>query len=429
MKAKLLTLTFFCFTIVGIFAQTVTRTENFSNYGGTSPYAGVPVGSSQIVWEIQVGSLGTLNGNALILGKDGVAKVTVLPHGISDALDFSLFVTNDNNQDCSLDILVNGNPQGTISIGKKTTAVQHTLSITDVQYSDFTLEIQNTSGGNRSLTIDDVSWSGYSSIREIQYTTIPGDGTYPSLEVGNIFTLYGTVTGVKPGVGYYIQDNVGLWNGIWVVDATTNPSAVDMDIVSVTGTIQETNGRTEINASSATITGSTGEAFNPVLIYEPITEGYESVVSYINYSSLLSGTGGNYVMTIGFNPPYTPITIDNDLYTSTPIYTYNEIQGPVNYNGTNFSISPRDISDLAQNLAPATLINDVQTEVKIYASFSDIVTDHSNLYNVEIYNLAGQKVKELSGVEGRTEINMEKGVYIVRLQSENTSLTEKVLVK
>ena len=86
------------------------------------------------------------------------------------------------------------------------------------------------------------------TIYDIQYTTIAGDGTYPSLLVGQTVTVTGIVSAASVA-GY--DDNFfitsaagGAWNGVYVYYASTDVS--EGDEVEVTGEVQEYNGYTEI---------------------------------------------------------------------------------------------------------------------------------------------------------------------------------------
>lgn len=432
MKTKLLSFILLCLISISISAQTVTRTENFNNYAGGNSYSGIPIGSGQITWTLTNASASTISGNAVkldIKANTGGKAVANIPNGISGI--FSFTATNSVNQDCSLSISIEGTPYN-ITIPQNTTAGNFSFSVTNPQNSEFSLEIENTSGGSRSVTIDDITWSGLSTIREIQYTTSPGDdGTFPSPHENSPFTLLGTVTGVIENVGYYIQDEAAEWSGIWINDPSLNPERLDE--VLVTGTIEENNGRTELGAiSSSSIEGiNTGSEPFPVLIYSPIDESLESVVSKIEYSRYATGDAGNIVMNIGFTAPLTPISIDNALYTmSNPdVNNLYLITGVVNNATGSFSLSPRDLPDVTDQGIITSSIHAQVLKTSITTSFSNIIAESASVYSLMIYNLAGQKVKELNGMEGRTEISVEKGVYIVRLNAASISLTEKVLVK
>ncbi len=429
MKAKLLSFTLFCFTMVGLYAQTVTRTENFSNYGGNATYAGINVGENQIVWSLTDAAQGTLNGNAVILTtKTSKAEVNI-PFGITGTLSFT--TSSSEAQGSTITVSIDGTPQGSpidIISGTET----HNVTITSPQNANFTLTIANTdNAANRSVTIDDVTWTGYTSIREIQYTTVPGiNGTYPSPVVGNSYTVYGTVTGVKAGAGYYIYDADGEWNGIFVSDASISPAV--LDIVSVTGVVTENGGRTEIAASSASIIDP-GAGIEPVatMIYTPLAEKDESVVSYITFSRYAAGTAGNFYMNIGFNAPLTPIKVDNDLYTMADpnVNNFYQIVGPVNYAGAEFSISPRDVADVTDEGIITGIGESVVATPTIATGINSIVVESGNVFSIQVYNLAGQRIKDLNGLEGRNEISLAKGVYVVKVNTANTTATEKVLVK
>lgn len=429
MKAKLLLLTSFCLIFFVNQAQTVTRIENFNNYVSGTSYSGIPVGENQISWNLTDVVATTPLGGIELSTKTSIATATV-PFGITGTASFT--ATNTGGQAADISILIDGDVQETVSVAGGTTSETFNIDIVDVQSGLFSLSIANTSNAaNRAVAINDLTWNGYTSIFEIQYTTTPGiSGTYPSPVVGSSFTVYGTVTGVKPGVGYYIYDTDGAWNGIYVADASLSPSV--QDIVSVSGTVVENGGRTEISASSSSLVEADG-GVAPVstLIVSPLSEKDESVVSYITYSRYATGSLGNLYMNIGFSAPLTPIKVDNDLYTMNDPNVDNlyAITGPVNFSASEFSLSPRDIADITDE---GVITNDIATQSvvpSIQSTFNNIVVEYGQTYSMQIFNLAGQRVKEINGVEGRTEINVEKGVYIVKLNSANASVTEKVLVK
>jgi len=103
------------------------------------------------------------------------------------------------------------------------------------------------------------------TVYDIQYTTIAGDGTYPSLLVGQTVTVTGIVTAA--GVSGY-DDNFfissttgGAWNGIYVYYASTDVSVGDE--VEVTGDVQEYSGYTELAYASNVTILSTGNEVPP----------------------------------------------------------------------------------------------------------------------------------------------------------------------
>lgn len=140
------------------------------------------------------------------------------------------------------------------------------------------------------------------TIRDVQYTTDPS-GRSPL--VGSSVTLYGKVTGVFPELrGFFIQDGMCAWCGIFVYAGSLMPSLNLWDSVRVSGIVQEYQNATEIDASSITVLGS-GSPINPLIItVSDIAESLEGVLvrfegkvsdHWINrYGDFkLKGNGGN----------------------------------------------------------------------------------------------------------------------------------------
>jgi phosphatidylserine/phosphatidylglycerophosphate/cardiolipin synthase-like enzyme len=140
------------------------------------------------------------------------------------------------------------------------------------------------------------------TIRDVQYTTDPS-GRSPL--VGSSVTLYGKVTGVFPELrGFFIQDGMCAWCGIFVYAGSSMPSLNLWDSVRVSGIVQEYQNSTEIDASSITVLGS-GSPINPLIItvsdiaesLEGVLVSFEGKVSdhWINrYGDFkLKGNGGN----------------------------------------------------------------------------------------------------------------------------------------
>lgn len=81
------------------------------------------------------------------------------------------------------------------------------------------------------------------SIFQIQYTdSTDGDSEY----VDSVVTTTGVVTAIT-GTGFYMQDSAKSWNGIYVNSTTTVTLG---DNVTVTGTVQESFGLTQITSVS-----------------------------------------------------------------------------------------------------------------------------------------------------------------------------------
>ncbi|MBN1954694.1 MAG: DUF11 domain-containing protein, partial [Anaerolineae bacterium] len=136
-------------------------------------------------------------------------------------------------------------------------------------------------------------------IYDIQYTTDPGDGTYPSPYEGQLVTTTGVVYAVYGG-GFMIADDSGPWHSIYVYYPVT-PKPELGDLVEVVGTVQEYYGLTELANYATYTTLSSG---NPIHLPSIVTaaeipfdnpdisEPYESVLVEVQ----------NIVVTEGADP-------------------------------------------------------------------------------------------------------------------------------
>ena len=95
------------------------------------------------------------------------------------------------------------------------------------------------------------------TIMQIQQTDVPGaDNTYPSTYVGQEVTISPATIGAKGFNGsdnnifaYDLNDR--LWNGIYLNNATNTANLRTM--VSITGTVSENNGMTELINATITV--------------------------------------------------------------------------------------------------------------------------------------------------------------------------------
>lgn len=120
------------------------------------------------------------------------------------------------------------------------------------------------------------------TIYEIQYTTNPGNGTYPSNYAGQYVTTDGIVTanGYGGSYGYYISmPEGGAWKGILVYDNNNSPSPGTW--ISLTGQVWEYYGLTEIRNVTNYQVWSAGNPIPPAEVIttaQASTEPYEGVL-------------------------------------------------------------------------------------------------------------------------------------------------------
>ena len=335
------------------------------------------------------------------------------------------------------------------------------LNIQDVQYSPF--------GGG---------FSGYNGYEVTVSGVVTADTT----------DIEGNETGTTSLSEVYIQNGSGPWSGIRI-NGTETLTLHRGDAVTVTGTVQDYYGMTEINGidnpnnltvnstgnplpepqpiSTATIgtviSGGTVqvEQWEGVLIkYDNITVtdenadgnvGPHSPPTNINYGDILvadaSSTNTRVSLQYGTHDYHNYWNAGQD---TIPIYlregyTFESITGILWFGFSNYKLFPRKNDDFAG-------ISDIKNETVLPVEFS-LSQNYPNPFNpstkieyslpvegnitIKIFNILGQEVRtlinnELTSAGKHTvtfnAISLPTGIYIYRLQAGNFSSNKKMIL-
>ncbi|MCK4653196.1 MAG: T9SS type A sorting domain-containing protein [Candidatus Cloacimonetes bacterium] len=256
------------------------------------------------------------------------------------------------------------------------------------------------------------------TIYDVQYTTIAGDGTYPSLLEGDTVTLTGIVTAI--GWAHY-DDNYfismpegGPWKGVLVYFGVIFPEVGDE--VEITGVVSEYYGMTEIsNLTNATILSSGNPVPDPIVVetgnlIDPVdAEQYEGCLvnlldvtvteEQIEFGQWYVNDGtGDCQMDDGFFyldevvPPI--VIILGDVWAS--------LTGMVDYSYDEYGVHPR---------TPDDMIDVVSTNENMITLNSRFIGCYPNPFNpqttalfnikkdshvtLSVYNIRGEKIKSL----------------------------------
>lgn len=218
--------------------------------------------------------------------------------------------------------------------------------------------------------------SAQTSIYEIQYTTTPGDGTYPSLYNNQTVTTGGIVTANNCSNGrYFIASSAGgAWNGLFVYDNVYSPEIGDSIVI--TGTIAEYNGYTEIKDLTSYSVESQGHTLpGPVNIStnEVYSEAYEGVLIQLNDCAVSStydqynnwrvddGSGECELRSAIYN-----LKDDLELYNN---YPFASIMGVIGISYGEISLFPRSLDDI-KSASGAFILNTADRFVQNSASFN-----------------------------------------------------------
>lgn len=184
------------------------------------------------------------------------------------------------------------------------------------------------------------------TITELQSNVSSADVSYYK---DSTVTTTGIVTGINVynGVrkGYYLQDGVGAWTGIYVYNPSSTCSRGDS--VTVTGTVDEYQEVTQISNVTNTVIGSSLNDVAPTLIatYPTSYEEYESVLVKVVNANCTAGTDtyGNFQADDGSG--YVKVTDALFAYTPSVGTAYN-IAGIMQYY-LYFKLAPRDANDVS----------------------------------------------------------------------------------
>ncbi|MBI3135617.1 MAG: T9SS type A sorting domain-containing protein [Bacteroidetes bacterium] len=267
------------------------------------------------------------------------------------------------------------------------------------------------------------------SIYNIQYTAdISGD----SPENGNVVTTYGIVTGVI-GFGadidrFFIQDGNGPWTGIYVYD-NTHPVTLG-DSVSVTGTVSEYFGLTELSSvTDVTIVNSGNAQPTPAAINtgDAAQEQYECVLVQVTDALCNNQDAGfgQFIVNDGSGDRLIDDQIYQHVATLNNVY---EITGVTFLSFGEVKIFPRIPADI--NILAYAGIEE-NNDFTIYPNPANdlLVLNVLPTALVQIYSISGSLVYEANGKTTLDISALEPGIYMVNVLQNETVSTQKLVVE
>ncbi len=307
------------------------------------------------------------------------------------------------------------------------------------------------------LTIEDVqNTHGYAA----------DNSGYEGYEV----TLQGVVmTDSTDEVGdFWIQDDAAPWSGIWVNNVPT--TAVKGDLVSVTGTVQESFTVTRLDnvTNVSVVTPGVGE-FPPIDVTTgavttgaPTAEMYEDVLVRVQNVTVTDpfpdgfpgfgefvvddGTGG--VRVDDFFDAFSGQVAADTTFPQGAHIDYIIAFGYFSF--SNYKLIPRDSLDVGPMTAIGEPLPGLPTEFALEQNYPNPFNPTTDIeysiaragqYRLEVFNILGQRVRELaSGYhnvgnfritwDGRDDAGnrVSSGVYIYRLSGRDVSLSKKMIL-
>lgn len=280
----------------------------------------------------------------------------------------------------------------------------------------------------RTLNVTVVEVPRPYAIAEVQ-----GEGDESPIK-GKIAKITGTVTGIAPGEGFFVQDANAANSGIWVEHSGVNDLGIAVGKgVSVVGEVDEIAAVTSIVATDVTMVEGTvviaAMEMNPG---KTEAEMYESVLVMVPGARATKTDAETGEWTVYYEAADNVI-VNDWLYKSTSVEgDFYNVTGIVNGRLDAFKLEPRMVSDVV-NVTATRIDPEVANTFKVYPNpFNAQITIDNNekLTRVVISNIAGQKVidVEYPTREIRTA-NLVSGIYVISLYTENGIVKTERMIK
>ncbi len=280
-----------------------------------------------------------------------------------------------------------------------------TLTVTsamDATDGQFILSVRNTVAPEH-LVVDDVTITEVTiappqtvTIQQIQESQAP-DGASPL--VGQTVITSGIVTALTttPSNGFFIQNGAGPWSGIFVFSTPLATMAIG-DNITLTGTVAEFNGQTQLSNVVDMDVNSTGNAmpYTPISTLAATTESYESVLASVSNAVCTEVPGGANFGKWRANDGSGAIYVGKQIYTTTPnpeLGQIFDVTGIVLYSFGEYNLVPRMASDIALVTSVNELVN---TSITMYPNPAN------DQFTLELGQLSGHTEYVISDINGRT---------------------------
>lgn len=298
--------------------------------------------------------------------------------------------------------------------------------------AEFILSVRNTSG-DLNVQVDRVVISSadleLTSIFDIQFTEDP-EGASP-LDGSSVFTG-GIVTGIFPEEGFWIQNNPGPWQGIFVF---SDQAVAVGDSVTFSANVVEFFGMTQLTSVSVfTIVSNDNDLPATVISTDQVNdEAYEGVLAQVvNATCINPNSGfGQFIVNDGSGN----CLINRDIYDFMAVQNeVYSITGLIFFSFDEFKLMPRtaadvdvttsirkpDASDIAVFPIPANELIRVN-----WAALNTAETEF------RIFDAAGRLVQQglLRDVQSEIDVtSLNAGVYTLNLGNDQNRLNKQIVI-
>ncbi|MFH2141119.1 MAG: T9SS type A sorting domain-containing protein [Bacteroidota bacterium] len=408
--------------------------SNFENWTAGNPDGWVGIKTnieSDSIIQITTGATYGSNACKLVNTESTHKRLTTQPLSVTagEAYEIKFWVKGKGNIRTALYDVDYGNYNAYINVDAATWT-QYSQTVTAAASSssaEFIISVQSTVAANDHLQLDSVAIVP-TTVNFVSIYDIQGQAATSPYN-GQVVKTRGVVTALhydfEGGTykGYFIQDGAGQWNGMYVYSTTVTPAIGDS--VSVTATVTEFSGLTELTSVTSVILNSGNVLPSPTSITTgTMAEGYESVLISLSNAQCTDANAGYGIWIV--NDGSGALGVDDDIFAYTPILNeYYSITGIGHYSFSEYKILPRSVADVILG------INDINKNnlIKLYPnpSVDGVFFIEGAIINVSITDAQG---KFLFNTSNKIDLsNYSKGVYIAKIQTENGIVLEKIVIE
>ncbi len=268
----------------------------------------------------------------------------------------------------------------------------------------------------------------YKTLYDIQYTTLP-TGDSPLKD--SIVTTSGVVT-ASFASGYFIQDGLSPWNGLYVFDNTHSP--VLGDSILVVGTVSEYYNYTELKTIANLTTVATGKPVPAPIALNTTTvkdEKYEGMLVNLNNAKCTQNSTAGWWKVLQ-SADTCEIGKLMFPFPTAVVGTNYDVTGCVNFTFNLFTVEPRNAADIQVHIGIA---ENIQNNMVMYPNPVNSMLNILNIEGVDqikIANLMGQTVNTYSVIGNSTALNvnnLKSGIYFISLLKDNSTLVTRKFIK
>ncbi len=290
--------------------------------------------------------------------------------------------------------------------------------------------------GNSTWSFTTGAGNSYIPIHDIQYTTDPSGNSPLNGHVVKIkgVVMYKFYEGGTDYQGFFIQDDVGAWNGIYVSDPDNDDVSVG-ETATVAGTVAETDGITQITDVLFKYHHSYGGTlYDPeVISLASKEEKYESVLVKVEDVTCTNPDIGDGEWVISDASSNIGV-IGSHFYVYSPVQdeAFASITG-IYFNEDDILIEPRSADDF--EAAPTNIRKTDKNTLSIGPNpvvNTMVISAQKPIARVQIINYVGQTIEDrmVTGERVTVPVNgMTKGIYLVRVSFTDGTVNIRKVIK